>query len=490
MPTLQELKDKWFIATTSAYGPGIPTRFTDALVSDHTDNNLVTVIAENRPYMAKWYELVLAARAQPESRLYHAAWSLGYIEAVKGDSDSKPVDALAASSAQGVLVYVLVNARANALDYNMEQVVEDLLLRGVPAILDSNFPATGCMHQKFFVARLSSTEATALLGSCDLGRSTFHTKPSVHEVGVMVEGPAVADIELTFYERWESPYHAPIPQMIDMTLPPVYGPKGPHSVQVLRTYGFKDPWPEYTPSGEFSIWAAYLNAIEKAERYIYIEDQYFQGFDWPPCFERNPGESVAPARDTDLIYQLGKAIRRGVKVAVLTNHFPVDLTDTEDYYNHRVANRQREASVQYLLDIAAVQGEGSTGDFIVGRLTKGGGHGYIHSKLMLVDDEYTVIGSANWDQRSMTQDGECDLGIVDSENEFTKALRVQLLEEHLRKPPDELQDWASAIEQLKTDIENEAGNVQPFDLIGDFTLWHGLKLTNIVAPYAGASHLR
>ncbi|POM65084.1 PhosphoLipase D, Pi-PLD-like-3 [Phytophthora palmivora] len=40
---------------------------------------------------------------------------------------------------------------------------------------------------------------------------------------------------------------------------------------------------------------------------------------------------------------------------------------------------------------------------------------YIHSKLVIVDDVYVSLGSANWNRRSMTSDTEIGINIVDTE---------------------------------------------------------------------------
>src|SRR5207245_2544844 len=106
----------------------------------------------------------------------------------------------------------------------------------------------------------------------------------------------------------------PLPLLTGPDSPPNPVPGGTHSVQVLTTYGITSRVYGYSwaPVGDFTIWASYLNAIKKASTYIYIEDQYFYPFDWPPCFTR-----TGVAQSTDLIYQLGQAIGRGVQVLVI-----------------------------------------------------------------------------------------------------------------------------------------------------------------------------
>ncbi len=52
-------------------------------------------------------------------------------------------------------------------------------------------------------------------------------------------------------------------------------PCGPHAVQVLRTYPAKRPAYPFAPEGERSIARAYLKALPRARRLVYLEDQYF-----------------------------------------------------------------------------------------------------------------------------------------------------------------------------------------------------------------------
>ena len=67
---------------------------------------------------------------------------------------------------------------------------------------------------------------------------------------------------------------------------------------------------------------------------------------------------------------------------------------------------------------------------------------YVHSKLMIVDDKYTIIGSANINDRSMkgNTDSEVCIKYTDQEDrngdlsEFAKSLRSQLLTQFTKRP--------------------------------------------------------
>jgi hypothetical protein len=65
---------------------------------------------------------------------------------------------------------------------------------------------------------------------------------------------------------------------------------------------------------------------------------------------------------------------------------------------------------------------------------------FIHSKVMIVDDEFVRIGSANCSHRSMGVDTECDVAVEAHGDAAVRAgirrIRDRLLGEHLGVPPD------------------------------------------------------
>jgi phosphatidylserine/phosphatidylglycerophosphate/cardiolipin synthase-like enzyme len=311
----------------------------------------------------------------------------------------------------------------------------------------------------------------------------------------MIQGPAVADVERVFVERWNDgiEYHQPAyyyryysPNEHPSRIP--LGPRlnepsyslnsvGSHSVQVLLTYGRTSSCQGYSwsPAGEFTIWASYLNAIQKAERYIYIEDQYFLPFGWlPPCFRRS-----GIAQESDIVFQLGEAIKRGVKVVVLV---PAETEDISKIYQIY----QRNLGCSYLNEIA----NNSEGEFIIASpYTPEGVPIYVHSKLMICDDELVLIGSANICQRSMTHDSELHIAIVDEEGKFARDLRRNLWSEHLGylSSQSDLDDPDTAIEIFKEEMENpDNPKIRPYQFQQeDEPPIAYRKLMEIIDPYGG-----
>jgi hypothetical protein len=112
-------------------------------------------------------------------------------------------------------------------------------------------------------------------------RDARHKGSLMHDVNTDLKGPAVSHIEKTFASIWNAtgkPMLIPPPK----TFPdlPVTPDGDVASVQVLRTLpggSIKrvNPSDEDLPYGETGILEAYERAIANAQRYIYIENQYF-----------------------------------------------------------------------------------------------------------------------------------------------------------------------------------------------------------------------
>ena len=65
--------------------------------------------------------------------------------------------------------------------------------------------------------------------------------------------------------------------------------------------------------------------------------------------------------------------------------------------------------------------------------TAGGQDIYVHAKVMIVDDAFLKIGSANMNNRSLGLDSECDLALIDDDRHraCVRAVRERLMAEHL-----------------------------------------------------------
>ncbi len=90
----------------------------------------------------------------------------------------------------------------------------------------------------------------------------------------------------------------------------------------------------------------------------------------------------------------------------------------------------------------------------------------VHSKLMLIDDQFLRIGSANLNNRSMGLDSECDLAI-EAEDEDTRramnCLRWRLIGEHLDACPQAIAAHAQACGSMISTIDHFNNNGRGFE---------------------------
>lgn len=469
MATLAELKSKWFIPLSGDV-LGVPCRRHtmdggSPQLSASTDGNTVIPLIDGASYMRRWHEALVAMTAVTENEVYHASWRLNGVHTLGGTTGTSALEDLRDARTNGATVYALLSMHGTDVDNQVESLPR-LQLHGVrSACLDTRFPALGSNHQKMAVFKTSNVDV-ALLGSIDVNRGRWDrpahahrddsrpTKEPTHDTGVQIEGPATADLDLCFRERWNDSSRTfgmlptLLPQPLISTRIANGLANGSHSVQVTRTYGLTNRFFGYSwyDRGEFTVWASYLNAITKATQYIYIEDQYFFPWDFPPRYARKG--DVSPGRAVDIVYRLGEAIKRGVSVAVLVPR------KSEDPIVAKSQQFQRNLGVNYLHEVVSKLRADHPlteplGDLVVACLHNGTEDIFVHSKLMLVDDEVTLIGSANVGARSMAHDGEVNVTIVDAQETFTREFRKTLWAEHTGRPPDDFHSPAAGFTAFK-----------------------------------------
>ncbi len=263
----------------------------------------------------------------------------------------------------------------------------------------------------------------------------FGPNPPWHDVQAQVEGPAVAALADTFRERWDDPtpldHRNPVRRVIRVftrqprhpdPLPPrpiEPSPLGTHAVQVLRTYPTKRPFYPFARQGERSIARAYLKALPRARRLVYIEDQFF----W--------SQSAARA--------LAKALTEQpeLRVVIVVPRFP----DRDGRVSGPAARIGRQLALR-ILDRA------ERDRVLVCDLENEAGTGiYVHAKVCIIDDVWMMVGSDNMNRRSWTHDSELSCAVLDAVHDEREPLdpaglgdgarrlaretRLQLWREHL-----------------------------------------------------------
>ncbi len=206
-----------------------------------------------------------------------------------------------------------------------------------------------------------------------------------HDFMVKVEGPTLKDLYDKFEGNWKLSGGEALRRVpLDLTT------KGTNSLQVA-----------VTSSSEREIRDSYLAAFKAAKDRIYINSPYFI--------------------DSEMIAGLKAAAKRGVKVHVIVPS--VGDNPAIDLMNRSVVNELLAAKVKvYEYDTLNLQ---------VGQHDHETDH-FNHGKVAVIDGQFTIIGTANMDRRSMALSQEINLHVDSAdfardveERIFTKDLMTR-----------------------------------------------------------------
>jgi phospholipase D1/2 len=311
---------------------------------------------------------------------------------------------------------------------------------------DDTHPVAGSHHQKIVIF----DDKLAFVGGIDLTnkrwdtcdhradepRRVFDDKPypPFHDVAMAVEGEAVDAVAQIARARWLAA-----------------------TGETLRAVrADSDPWPDIMPvhvrdarvavsttapptddsQGVKEIERLYLDMIAAARDYIYIENQYFTS------------EVIGAALKQSLARPEGPHI---IVVTRLLSHgwleeVTMSTLRTQLVRDLRAADRHGRFHCYYP-DVNGL-GEGTCLD--------------LHSKVMIVDDEWLRVGSSNLSNRSMGMDTECDLTIeAQGDAKVAAAIRLfrdLLIAEHSGATPEQVAAAEKSAGSIVTAIEGALGS--------------------------------
>lgn len=316
--------------------------------------------------------------------------------------------------------------------------------------LDDQLPLGACHHQKVVVI----DDTLAFCGGIDLCCGRWDTKehmatepsrthPEGHEYGpfhdvqMMTDGEAAAVLAELVHSRWSEaacrpqtpirPVGDPWPEGVAPDFTDV-------EVGIARTLP-----PLYERPEAREIETLYCRSIAQAERLIYIENQY-----------------VTAGRVADaLAHRLAQ--KPDLEVILLSPQSPTGWMAAKAMGagRWRFMKRLADAGVDKQVHFVHPTVAGADGAVV---------NIFVHSKVLIVDDRFFTIGSANLNNRSMGFDTECNLAIeaTDEQPELRDAirhLRNRLLGEHLGLAPDaverELQETGSARGLIEAERKTE-----------------------------------
>lgn len=347
------------------------------------------------------------------------------------------VDPTGATTGVGKVFTDIVNRGGNVnilnwhnLKYKSFNVKARDFINGIPAspingadaklIFDDRLPyVVSSHHQKTLaiVANESSSETdqpVAYVGGLDLANdrwdTIYHNNSALRDAAgitfktqgwidghVRIHGPAAKDVANNFVDRWNSDYlpsQGIVDDLLDFEnptctdIPPLNyassnttGTLGNQSVQITRTFSCKyKHYKEFAPR-ETSLFRARVKAIKKAQNFIYVEDQYF----------------ILVPELLDAIMEVMPRIQRLVVIA-----------------NPQTKMLANGGYIKYLYEMVSPIREKYPDKFQI-YTVKAERNLLIHTKVVIIDDVYLSVGSANWNRRSMTSDTELNADIVDGD---------------------------------------------------------------------------
>ncbi len=451
----------WFLTRAER---GNPATILDDRHADGTawsTGNLVRPLVHGATYFRELHAAV--ERMGRGDLLMFVDWRGDPDERLTDDPASEVGQVFCRAAERGVDVRGLVwRSHLDRLQFSAEEnrhLGEEIEAAGGQCLLDMRVRVGGAHHQKFVILRHPARPEwdAAFLGGIDLchGRrddarhggdpqplrlsAAYGPRPPWHDVQLLIRGPAVADVETVFRERWDDGQvlsRSPIRLLTDKVrrvepakrrLPdrlPDPVPVGPHAVQLLRTYPRRLGGYPFAPQGERSIARGYAKALERARRLVYLEDQYL----WSADVARRFADALRAQPDLHLI-------------AVLPHHPDQD---------GRVAGPPNFVGRGEAL--ALIRAAGGDRVAVYGLENSAGTPVYVHAKVCVVDDVWVSVGSDNVNRRSWTHDSEVSAAVLDPTPDergrpgqagpevaarFARDLRLTLAREHLERADDD-----------------------------------------------------
>lgn len=341
--------------------------------------------------------------------------------------------------------------------------------------VDGQHPLGASHHQKVVVI----DDTIAFAGGLDLTKSRWDTMAHAsqdarrvdadgspyapfHDVQMMVSGDAAAALGELARIRWRNAtgrrLPPPGPRPVAELWPSIVNADVEQcSVGILRTQ------PAYEGQAESrEIQQAYLDGIKAARQSIYIESQYFTA--------HTIGRALA-ARLSE---------PNGPDVVLVLRH------NCDGWLERQTMNALRG---RLLKDLELADHYGRLRVYAPTVLGTGGAEKInVHSKVLIVDDDFICLGSANVSNRSMGFDTECNLALESHAQPHVRAriaaFRNALVGEHLGVGPEVLADelrragsLIDAIEALRGgersledgcfDDSEAAGTMLPENLLAD-----------------------
>jgi phosphatidylserine/phosphatidylglycerophosphate/cardiolipin synthase-like enzyme len=325
----------------------------------------------------------------------------------------------------GKVMQLLISAIQKYGTYMIKQSIEIQKEYGVSTllILSKLFSfisnkTIGSHHEKVVIVK-GKSGLVAFCGGIDFNKNRIvstinkkeHRFPYLHDTACRLEGLAAYEILQRFKRRWRNHPLAKIETIIgeseqkpkEKSLPYPY-------VKVVGTYNSIDGQEK-----DRSLSEAYLAIINNAEKYIYIEDQYLVNTDVARALNKK-------AKDLNF-----KQLTFVIQDSIETSDIFIPNRKRSEFYNIVLNDLTKDQKEKVLLSV-------------IDRTywNRAYYHPAMHAKTLIVDDEITIIGSANVNQRSFTCDSETSIVIFDdakkTDNNFARKFRIMTWKDYEKEP--------------------------------------------------------
>ncbi|TRY82551.1 hypothetical protein DNTS_005859 [Danionella cerebrum] len=252
-----------------------------------------------------------------------------------------------------------------------------------------------------------------------------------HDISSVVHGKAARDVARHFIQRWNftkimKPKYRSL--SYPFLLPKSHSTGNDLKYQVLRSVA---DWSAGIKYHEESIHNAYIQVIAKSKHFIYIENQFFIS-----CAD---GKNVFNKIGDAIIERIIRAHKENKKfrVYVVTPLLPGFEGDISTgggnalqavmHFNYRTMNRgeysiiaqlKKELDEQWMnyFSICGLRTHAELEGRLVTELI------YVHSKLLIADDNTVIIGSANINDRSMLGKRDSEVAVIFEDSETSPSV--------------------------------------------------------------------
>jgi phosphatidylserine/phosphatidylglycerophosphate/cardiolipin synthase-like enzyme len=271
-------------------------------------------------------------------------------------------------------------------------------------------------HEKITIVK-NKNGLTIFCGGIEYNRNRLHIDdsqnyfPKYHDNACRLRGPAAFDVLERFRQRWANhPLAREVPLVCGQeTRPPAAAPPHPYA-KVVGTYNSPDGSERLR-----TLRKAYLDIIDAAETFVYIEDQYM----------------VSP----EVASHLNAKIKEPSFEKVI-----LVMQDSDETMDILIPNRKRAEFMSTLLQGTTEPQKRKVLRTLIDKdyWRQRSYHPGLHSKTLVVDDEIAIVGTANVNRRSFTCDSEISIVLFgadsDDDRNFARWIRLETWQEFLLQP--------------------------------------------------------